>query len=131
MEIGRTCEALCARTATRRLAGPEMRLICVFYDDPEIVPEAELRSRAGLVVDEDFVMEPPLEEVRLPAGPHAVLLHRGPYSSMRAAYQWLFGHWLVASGRELADAPSFEEYLNSPRDTPPPELLTAICLPLR
>lgn len=131
MEISRTCQALCTMIATRNWTGPEMRLICVYYDDPEIVPEAELRSRAGVVVDEGFIMEPPLEEVRLAAGPHAVLMHRGPYSSLGAAHQWLYGQWLVNSDREPADAPPFEDYRNSPRDTPPSELLTEICLPLR
>ncbi len=29
-----------------------------------------------------------------------------------------------------ADAPVFEEYLNSPKETAPAELLTEICLPL-
>ena len=49
---------------------------------------------------------------------------------MRAAYQWLYGDWLLRSGREPADAPVFEEYLNSPRDTAPTELLSDIYLPL-
>ena len=50
---------------------------------------------------------------------------------MKAAYEWLYGEWLVPSGREVGDAPWFEEYLNSPRDTAPTELLTEIYLPLR
>lgn len=50
---------------------------------------------------------------------------------MRAAYDWLYGKWLVRSGWEAADAPVFEEYLNSPRDTTPTDLMTDICLPLR
>ena len=40
---------------------------------------------------------------------------------MRAAYEWLYGTWLVQSGREAADAPVFEEYLNSPKETAPSE----------
>ena len=50
---------------------------------------------------------------------------------MRAAYEWLYGTWLVQSGREAADAPVFEEYLNSPKTTAPAKLVTEICLPLR
>lgn len=49
---------------------------------------------------------------------------------MKAAYQWLYGEWLVQSGQVVGDAPVFEEYLNSPRTTPPPALLTQIYLPL-
>jgi AraC family transcriptional regulator len=50
---------------------------------------------------------------------------------MRAAYDWLFGQWLPSSGREAADAPIFEDYLDSPRDTLPTELRTDIYLPLK
>lgn len=51
---------------------------------------------------------------------------------MRAAYEWLYGQWLPASGcREAADGPVFEEYLNTPRDTPPNELVTLMYLPPR
>jgi AraC family transcriptional regulator len=49
---------------------------------------------------------------------------------MRAAYEWLYGTWLVQSGREAADAPVFEEYLNNPKETAPADLHTEICLPL-
>ena len=49
---------------------------------------------------------------------------------MLAEYNWLFGTWLPQSGRDLADAPVLEEYLNSPRDTAPSELLTVLYLPL-
>jgi AraC family transcriptional regulator len=38
---------------------------------------------------------------------------------------------LPQSGREPADAPCLEEYFNTPDQVPPPELLTAVCLPLR
>jgi AraC family transcriptional regulator len=48
-----------------------------------------------------------------------------------AAYDWLYGQWLPSSGREAADAPVFEDYLNSPRDTLPTELRTDIYLPLK
>jgi AraC family transcriptional regulator len=49
---------------------------------------------------------------------------------MRAAYRWLFGHWLPHSGHEIADGPIVEDYLNNPRHVAPTELRTDICLPL-
>ena len=36
-------------------------------------------------------------------GSYAVLRHKGPYADMRAAYRWLYGTWLLQSGREIAD----------------------------
>lgn len=74
--------------------------------------------------------QPPLEPFTLGGGLCAVLRHQGPYATMRAAYQWLYGQWLVQSGFEAADSPVFKEYLNNPRDTPPAQLLSDIYLPL-
>ena len=52
-------------------------------------------------------------------GEYAVLLHTGPYADLKTAYQWLYGDWLRHSGREAADAPPFELYLNTPMDAAP------------
>jgi AraC family transcriptional regulator len=94
------------------------------------VPEKHLCSRAGLSLPEGLQAQPPLVPFMLGGGPCAVLRHRGPYATMRAAYQWLYGRWLVQSGLEAADLPVFEEYLNNPRNTAPADLLTDIFLPL-
>lgn len=131
MQIGKAFETLFATLATRNLLKPGMCMKGLFYSDPTSVPEENLRSAAGVVVPEDFPIAPPLERVNLRGGEYAVLRHRGPYADMKAAYDWLYGEWLVQSGREADDAPVFEDYLNNPRETPPAELLTDICLPLK
>ena len=59
-----------------------------------------------------------------------MLSHKGPYSEMRAAYDWLFGVWLPESGYELGDALILEAYLNDPSQTAPAELLSEIRLPI-
>jgi hypothetical protein len=45
-----------------------------------------------------------------------------------ARFAWPSG---PGSGEESADSPAFEVYPNSPMDTPPEDLLTEICLPLK
>lgn len=40
------------------------------------------------------------------------------------------GGWLPKSGYRLREAPAFDEYLNSPQNTKPEDLLTRIHLPL-
>jgi AraC family transcriptional regulator len=131
MMIGKAFEALFARLVAGNLLGSGTpRLIGIYYDDPSAVPEAALRSRAGVVAEAPVAVAPPLDLIDIHGGRYALLRHKGPYADMKAAYQWLYGEWLVQSGAEAADAPVFEAYLNSPRDTPPTELLTDICLPL-
>lgn len=131
MLVGKAFETAFTRLTAQGGVHPGTRWLAVYFDDPLSVPEAQLRSRAGLSVPPGVEPRPPLVPFRLGGGPCAVLRHRGPYATMRAAYQWLYGHWLVRSGREPADAPVFEEYLNHPRNTAPADLLTDVFLPLK
>ena len=130
MEIGRAFDTLFGVLATRKLIGPDVRMIAIFYDDPTTVAASKLRSRAGVVKDQHITVDAPLELTKIAGGDYAILRHKGPYADMKAAYDWLYGTWLQQSGRAPGNAPSFEMYLNSPRDTAPTELLTDIYVPL-
>lgn len=130
MEINRAYARLWELLQTRGLVHPDMMGIAVYFDDPDVTPPDKLRSLAAVSAPEDVEADAPLEERRLDGGEHAVLLYRGPYAGLDAAYKWLFGTWVPASGQAMASAPAYEIYLNSPSDTPPAELLTQICLPL-
>ncbi|HEY2022399.1 GyrI-like domain-containing protein [Paraburkholderia sp.] len=139
LQIGNAFDALFDWLGKHYLLAGEMRMIGVFFDDPGVVEKAALRSKAavllpGPVMDEvrsAVAVSDGVSVTRIGGGEYAVLRHVGPYSDMRAAYEWLYGTWLAQSGRQAADAPVFEEYLNSPKETAPAELVTEICLPLR
>jgi AraC family transcriptional regulator len=131
MAIGKSFDLLFTTLAHRNLIKPDLRMVGVYLDDPTSVLEAELRSQACVVVDEPMTVEAPLFSTHIQGGDHAVLKYKGPYGDMRAAYDWLYGQWLPSSGCDAADAPVFEDYLDSPRDTPPTELRTDIYLPLK
>lgn len=130
MDIGRAFEAGMTHVIGQNLMPAQVRMLGVFHDDPTLTEESELRSHAALIVGDAVSPALPLGTMELPARTYAVLHHKGPYSDMRAAYLWLFGTWLPQSGFEAADAPVVEEYLNNPRDTPPSDLLSDLCLPL-
>lgn len=131
MSIGKSFDLLFTTLASRNLIKPALRMIGVYLDDPTSVPEAELRSKAGVAISDPIAVDAPLTTTHIRSGEYAILKYKGPYGDMRVAYDWLFGQWLPTSGREAADAPIFEAYLNSPRDTPPTELRTDIYLPLK
>jgi len=117
--------------ATEHGLWPSVRgMVGVHYDDPSAVAETELRSHAGVWVADNTPLPAPLEELLLPASACAVLHYKGPYEAIKVAYDYLYGDWLPRSGREPADNPPYELYLNSPHDTPSGELLTDIVLPL-
>jgi AraC family transcriptional regulator len=128
--IKRAFDALFRWARARDLLQDVTGVVGVYDDDPFAMPESQLRSRACLILERKVTPEPPLSRVDVRAGPCAVLRHQGPYADMRLAYQWLYGEWLPRSGREVADAPVFEMYLNHPRDTLPSDLLVDIYLPL-
>jgi AraC family transcriptional regulator len=133
MEIGQAFERLFGTLAAHGLARPGMRTLGLYHDDPDAIDQAALRSHAAVsgAADPGAPLPPGLQRITLAPARHAVLLHQGPYSSMRAAYRWLFGTWLPHSGFDLADGPIVEDYLNNPRHAAPAELRTAICLPLQ
>lgn len=102
----------------------------VYYDDPNIVAEKDLRCHAGVILTDETPLPEGLEEVLLIGGRHAVLHYKGPYTALKTAYDHLYGSWLQNSGMEPRDAPCYEVYLNDPSTTAPGDLLTDIYLPL-
>jgi len=131
MQIGQAFEKLIGVLAGRNLIGQAKATKALYFSDPTQVPEDELESVAGVTVSDGFPVEAPLEAMETRGGDYAVLRYKGPYADMKWAYEWLYGEWLTGSGREPADAPCMEIYLNNPRDTAPADLLTDICLPLK
>ncbi|WP_373980868.1 AraC family transcriptional regulator [Achromobacter sp. JD417] len=115
----------------RGIATPDTIGYGIYFDDPEQVPESQLRSLAGMPVAPDADIGQELERFEIPAGRCAILTYTGPYNEMRKPYDWLFAEWLPSSSMAPADFPMFEQYLNDPRTTPPAQLQTRICLPLQ
>ncbi|MFT4097822.1 MAG: GyrI-like domain-containing protein [Rhodoblastus sp.] len=131
MEIGRAFGELHNVLTTRGLYGPSQYNVAVYFDDATITPPGECRSLAGRSVAAETPIAPPLERFDLAAGDYAVLRHRGPYAELGAAYDWLFGVWLPGSGREAADRPCYEIYINTPIEAAPKDLITDLYLPLK
>jgi AraC family transcriptional regulator len=131
MEIGPVFERLFAWAGGRGLLRPDTRMIGLYYDDPAAVPAGKLRSKAAVTLPDGIAPDGGAHLIELPGGRHAVTRHKGPYAELEAAYSWLYREWLPASGQEPEDRPIFEEYLNNPRELPPAEWLTDICLPLK
>tara|TARA_R110002096_G_scaffold47539_21_gene126778 strand:- start:28 stop:492 length:465 start_codon:yes stop_codon:yes gene_type:complete len=131
IEIGRAYEKLGALMAARGLMGDVRGMIAVYYDRPEDKAPEDLRSHAAFAVPIGTKADAPLKLLPLPGGDHAVLRYQGPYAGLAGAYDQLFQQWLPNSGREPADGPVFELYHNTPADTPPEDLVTEICLPLK
>jgi AraC family transcriptional regulator len=134
MRISQAFDALYGGLAMHGVSGEGMRCVALYFDDPFAVPQDQLRSLACVVPSDAarrVAASLGLKAYTIEACECAILRYQGPYASMHSAYEWLFGHWLPQSGREPWSQPPFEDYLNSPRDTPAAQLLTDIYVPLK
>lgn len=129
--IDGTFDRLLAWANVRGLDVPDARWLGIYHDDPETVVARALRSDAALTVPPTVQADGEVAILELPPQRVAVLRFRGPYAELPRAYTWFYGTWLPGSGEEPADAPPMEEYVNDPRSTPAPDLLTDILIPLR
>jgi AraC family transcriptional regulator len=129
-EIGNAFEKVYAWATARNLIGLNTRSIGIYYHDPLSTPPSELRSDAGLVVSAKTQLDGEFHAVEIPPLLCASVLHKGPYAELEKPYRHLFRNWLPQSGRDPADYPCFEEYLNNPRELPASEWLTRVHLPL-
>ncbi len=123
-------EKLCTHMGPLGLLGPDTTFLGLCHDDPEVTPPQNIRYDACIKVGPEFQPSGEVGVQEIPAGDYAMVLHKGPYSTLKESYAALAGQWLPNSGREPKNAPSHEVYLNHPEDTPPEELLTEIYVPL-
>jgi AraC family transcriptional regulator len=75
MQISKAFETLFGTLYSRALAKPDMRMIGVYLEDPDIVPSEELRSIACVTIDSAIVSEPPLEPRTLDGGEYGATPH--------------------------------------------------------
>jgi len=129
--IGTVFDRLMAWAGARGLVGAETRFIALYHDDPKTVPEAALRSEAGMTVPPGVEGSEGVRILDLPPTRLAVMVFRGPYAELEGAYTRFYRDWLPESGEEPADQPCREDYLNDCRTLPPAEWLTAVMIPLK
>jgi AraC family transcriptional regulator len=123
-------ERLMTIAATTGLLTPATRTIGIYHDDPASVPQDELRSTACITVSDDFAPSGELREARIEGGRYARIVHTGPYTELKTAYDWLYETWLPSTTEEPRNLPCLEEYLNDPRQVSAKDLETAVMMPL-
>ena len=128
--IGAAFDRLSADLSALGLWPRTQGLVGVYFDDPSVVPPEQTRALAGVVVAPDQPVPEGMDAHVIPAGRHARMAFRGPYSGFGLAYEWLYGPWLAGSGEAPRDAPAWEFYHNTPLNTAPEDLRTDIFLPL-
>lgn len=107
------------------------KCIGIGYDDPSITPENKLRYDACITCEDDIKVEGEISTQIIKGGKYAVFLHKGSYKNLNETYRAIFMEWVPSNGKQVANKPSFELYLNrDPRRTKPENLRTEIYIPI-
>ncbi len=127
--IGKAFESVNAIAAARGIRHRDVPSIGIYYDDPDVVPEHDLRAFVAIPSPADFDCKPPFKKQTIPGGEYAVFHVEGPFSNTTACFEYAYGHWLKSSNRELGHHAGFTKYTN-PFEPAPEKLRTQIFLPL-
>ena len=98
-------------------------MIAVYFDSPELTPEHDLHSAAGVELLGDRTTPEGMTELVIDGGTWARYQHVGPYSGLGDAWN-KFSKWLVTEGFEFGMEPAYEVYVNDCTKVRPEEVLT-------
>lgn len=129
-QVGPTWMRLMTWAGMHGLLGPNSLMIGIVHDDPDVTPSDKIRYDAAVTVTRPVQPEGEFGVTELAGGSYAVIAHRGPHHRLGETYQPIYGGWLPQSRYHLRDVPAYEQYLNSPHNTKPEDLLTLIHVPV-
>jgi len=108
---------------------PGARTVAVFYDDPDTVPEADLRSTAAVIVAPDAAIGD-LQESSLPGGRYLRAEFIGEYGGLPEAWRAMYAKHIADGGYELRDGVCFEIYVTAHGEVPPERMRTDLYVPI-
>ena len=110
---------------------PETKIMSVYHDDPEITDESKLRTSACITVPENTKVDGEIGKMIIAGGKYAMARFELSNDEYQDAWNSLYGDWLPESGYQPDDRPSFELYLNNPKEHPGNKAIVDICIPVK
>lgn len=102
--------------------------LCIYHDDPKVTASEKLRTDVCMVLPVPGIANGEIGAKVIPAGRCAVFLYKGSYVNLQAVYDTIYAKLIPEMGCTLRGEPSYERYLNDPRNTASEELLTEISI---
>ena len=130
-EIGKAFAQLGSALGGTNLSGPSVEMVAIYHDNPDATPAAQLRSDAGVVVDESAEIPAALTEQFLSGGRCLHTRHLGSYEGLPAAWAYLRESAMREHGVTRGEGPAYELYINNPGDTAATDLITDIYIPVQ
>jgi len=116
--IGNAFQTLFCWAGPRGVASPEMKVLGMPLDNPDITPKDKCRYYACLAVNERAQPQGEVNIMTIRPGKYAVGRFSGGAGVFKWAYEYMYGEWLPKSGWQPDDAPGFESYIGEPGGTP-------------
>jgi len=113
------------------LRSPEISVLAIYHDSPDVTPVDQLRSDACVAVPVGTPVDGEVGTMTIPGGKFAVAHVEIDPSQYGEAWDRLMGDWLPRSGYQPDDRLCYELYLNNPDDHPEKKHIVDICEPIR
>ncbi len=131
-QIGQAWETLCRWAGPRGLlGGPEVEMLGIYHDNPEVTAPEKLRSDACVTVPPETEADGPVNRSEVPGGLCAMARVEIRPDQFSETWGAMMGGWLPGSGYEPDDRPSYELFHRTPEDHPEGKFELTLCLPVR
>jgi AraC family transcriptional regulator len=110
---------------------PETKVLTVYHDNPEVTDESRLRTSVCISVPEKTAVDGDVGKMTIAGGKYAVGHFELSGDEYEAAWNSLYGTWLPESGYQPDDRPTFEMYLNDPKEHPENKAVVDIYMPVK
>ena len=114
--IGAAFQTLFCWAGPRGVASPEMMVLGMSLDNPDITPKDKCRYYACMTVNERARPEGEVGIMNIRPGKYAAGRFAGGPDVFKKAYAYMYGQWLPRSGWQPDDAPAFESYVGEPEE---------------
>ena len=130
--IGEAFETLFLWAGPRGVMSPDVRIMGLSLDNPDITPKDKCRYYACVAVNERAEPDGRVGIMTLRPGRYAVGRFKGGRGVFKEAYAFMYGDWLAKSGWQPDDAPAFESYIGEPGGTEKrPHFVFDLCVPVK
>ena len=96
----------------------ESEAITIYHDNPDITAEEKLRISLGITVPPGTPPGGEIALLEIPAGQYVCARFEIGSADFGAAWNTVMGEWMPQSGWQPDDNPSYECYLNDPKQHP-------------
>lgn len=116
----------------RRLIGPDVEFLSIYYDDPGVTDDEKLRMDVCLTVQNDTKVEGEIGKQVLASGEYAICrFELKEPKEFEQAWNTVYTKWLPQSGYQPDNRPAYEIYRNDPKEHPEGIHIVDICVPVK